>query len=244
MRDAWLALTGVLAHAETEVQQRFYETLGVSPDANLGAELMARVKKNREEFERRIDEGVKAAVAKVRAPIDKEIASLKERVEKLQQKVEQRRSKGEEVAMFAPDLLEGQGHRRHRRRHRPRQVDGARFGELGAKLVSPAARRDVLDAAAAEMQAARPHRRAGRARRRARADQVDAMVKATVERFGRVDVLINNAAGNFLQMTEKLSPNALRHGHRHRLARHVPLHARRRQADDRAGHAAARSSPS
>jgi hypothetical protein len=93
LRDAWLALTGALSHAEIEVQKRFYETLGVSPDANLGAELMARVKKNREEFERRIDDGVKAAVARVRAPIDKEIASLKERVEKLQQKVEQRRSK-------------------------------------------------------------------------------------------------------------------------------------------------------
>lgn len=93
MRDAWLALTGALATAETEVQKRFYETLGVSPDANLGAELMAKMKKNREEFERRIDDGVKAAVAKVRAPLDKEIASLKERVEKLQQKVEQRRSK-------------------------------------------------------------------------------------------------------------------------------------------------------
>src|SRR6185312_12869589 len=53
MRDAWLALTGALATAETEVQKRFYETLGVSPDANLGAELMAKVKKNREEFARR-----------------------------------------------------------------------------------------------------------------------------------------------------------------------------------------------
>ncbi len=94
MRDAWLALTGAVSAAEHEVQKRFYETLGVSPDANLGEELMARVRKNREEFERRIDEGVKAAVARVRAPIDKEIASLKERVEKLQQKVEQRRGSG------------------------------------------------------------------------------------------------------------------------------------------------------
>ena len=93
MREAWLALTGALATAETEVQKRFYETLGVPPDANLGAELMARVKKNRQEFERRIDDGVKAVVAKVRAPIDKELASLRERVEKLQQKVEQRRHK-------------------------------------------------------------------------------------------------------------------------------------------------------
>jgi hypothetical protein len=93
MRDAWLVLTGAISSAETEVQKRFYETLGLQPDANLGAELMARVRKNREEFERRIDEGVKAAVAKVRAPIDKEIASLKQRVEKLQEKVEKRTSK-------------------------------------------------------------------------------------------------------------------------------------------------------
>jgi hypothetical protein len=52
------------------------------------------MKKNREELERRVDEGVKTAVARVRAPIDKELASLKERVEKLQQKVEQRRAGG------------------------------------------------------------------------------------------------------------------------------------------------------
>jgi len=93
VRDAWLALTGALSAAETEVQKRFYESLGLAPDANLSAELMSRVRKNREEFERKIDEGVKAAVAKVRAPLDKEIASLKERVEKLQAKVEQRRKK-------------------------------------------------------------------------------------------------------------------------------------------------------
>src|SRR6476660_4844187 len=91
MRDAWMALTGALSSAEAEVQKRFYESLGLAPDANLSAELVSRVKKNREEFERKIDEGVKAAVAKVRAPIDKEIAALKERVEKLQQKVDARR---------------------------------------------------------------------------------------------------------------------------------------------------------
>ena len=91
LRDAWLALTGAISSAETEVQKRFYESLGLQPDANLTAELMTRVRKNREEFERRIDEGVKAAVARVRAPIDKEIASLKQRVEKLQEKVEKKK---------------------------------------------------------------------------------------------------------------------------------------------------------
>jgi hypothetical protein len=97
MREAWFALTGVVSAAEAEVQKRFYESLGLQPDANLGAELLTKVRKNREEFERRIDEGVKAAVAKVRAPIDKEIASLKERVEKLQHKVEEQRTRRSEA---------------------------------------------------------------------------------------------------------------------------------------------------
>lgn len=39
-------------------------------------------------------------------------------------------------------------------------------------------------------------------------DQVEAMVKASVEKFGSVDVLLNNAAGNFISPTERLSANA------------------------------------
>ena len=38
--------------------------------------------------------------------------------------------------------------------------------------------------------------------------QVDAAVAAAEAAFGRVDTLINNAAGNFMARTEKLSPNA------------------------------------
>ncbi len=41
-------------------------------------------------------------------------------------------------------------------------------------------------------------------------DQVDALVAAAVERFGRVDVLVNNAAGNFVVKAEDLSPNGWR----------------------------------
>jgi NAD(P)-dependent dehydrogenase (short-subunit alcohol dehydrogenase family) len=37
--------------------------------------------------------------------------------------------------------------------------------------------------------------------------QVEAMVAAVNERFGGVDVLVNNAAGNFLATTEDLTPN-------------------------------------
>jgi NAD(P)-dependent dehydrogenase (short-subunit alcohol dehydrogenase family) len=83
-----------------------------------------------------------------------------------------------------------------------------RFGELGASLVLSSRKKDVLDATAAEFK-----QKGVTDVLVAPADvrvpvEVDAMVKATVDRFGRVDVLLNNAAGNFLQMTEKLSPNA------------------------------------
>ena len=39
-------------------------------------------------------------------------------------------------------------------------------------------------------------------------EQVEAMLKSTLERFGRVDGLLNNAAGNFISPTERLSSNA------------------------------------
>lgn len=39
-------------------------------------------------------------------------------------------------------------------------------------------------------------------------EEVEAMVKASVEEFGSVDVLLNNAAGNFISPTERLSANA------------------------------------
>jgi NAD(P)-dependent dehydrogenase (short-subunit alcohol dehydrogenase family) len=41
-------------------------------------------------------------------------------------------------------------------------------------------------------------------------DGVDALVAVAVERFGRVDVLVNNAAGNFVVKAEELSPNGWR----------------------------------
>ncbi len=39
-------------------------------------------------------------------------------------------------------------------------------------------------------------------------DEVEAMVKASLKEFGSVDALLNNAAGNFISPTERLSANA------------------------------------
>jgi NAD(P)-dependent dehydrogenase (short-subunit alcohol dehydrogenase family) len=41
-------------------------------------------------------------------------------------------------------------------------------------------------------------------------EQVDELVNATTAAFGRVDVLVNNAAGNFVVKAEDLSPNGWR----------------------------------
>jgi enolase len=98
-RDAWLSVLGVFSSAEAEVHKattRLLETFGIPEGARLGTELVARMRKNREEFERRVDEGVKSAIAKVRAPIDKELATLRTRVEKIQSRIEeQKRTRAE-----------------------------------------------------------------------------------------------------------------------------------------------------
>lgn len=45
-------------------------------------------------------------------------------------------------------------------------------------------------------------------------DQVDALVAAVLERFGRLDVLVNNAGGQFIANAEDISPNGFRAVHR------------------------------
>ena len=39
-------------------------------------------------------------------------------------------------------------------------------------------------------------------------DQVENLVKESIAAFGKVDILLNNAAGNFISPTERLSANA------------------------------------
>ena len=81
-----------------------------------------------------------------------------------------------------------------------------RLGELGARIVigsrnsenlekgSAALRHAGLDPLAVQVDVRNP-------------EQVDEMVQRTIRHFGRIDILVNNAAGNFICKAEELSPN-------------------------------------
>lgn len=85
---------------------------------------------------------------------------------------------------------------------------GRRYAELGASLVICGRRQAVLEQAARELRdelgaAVETHACDVRD-----ADTVEAMLDA-IWRNGPLDVLVNNAAGNFLARTESLSPRAV-----------------------------------
>lgn len=81
-----------------------------------------------------------------------------------------------------------------------------RFGELGARLVVTGRRQQVLDETVSELEAKGAQGLGVSCDVRDFA-QVEAMVAKTVERFGRIDGLVNAAAGNFLCPSEELTPN-------------------------------------
>lgn len=89
------------------------------------------------------------------------------------------------------------------------------FLKLGANVVITSRKMDVLEKTAAEMQ-----EEASADGRELKAkvlpvqcdvrkpEEVDEVLKKTLETFGQVNGLLNNAAGNFISPTERLSPNA------------------------------------
>ena len=80
---------------------------------------------------------------------------------------------------------------------------------LGATVVVAGRRAHLLDAVVTEVECAGGQALAVPTDVR-QPDQVDALVARAVERFGRVDGLVNNAAGNFVVPAEKLTANGWR----------------------------------
>lgn len=84
-----------------------------------------------------------------------------------------------------------------------------RFAELGADLVITSRRKEVIEKTAEELR-----EQGGKVLAIAcdvrDPDQVNDMVSQTVNEFGKIDILLNNAAGNFISPTEDLSPNAFK----------------------------------
>ncbi len=79
-----------------------------------------------------------------------------------------------------------------------------RFCELGANLVIASRKLDVLETTAVEL------RETGAKVLPVQCDvrkpaEVEEMVRQTVDEFGSINVLVNNAAGNFISPTERLS---------------------------------------
>jgi NAD(P)-dependent dehydrogenase (short-subunit alcohol dehydrogenase family) len=82
---------------------------------------------------------------------------------------------------------------------------GERFLELGAQLAITSRREEVLAKAASEMNGEVFYKSCDVRD----PQQIADMVAAVEQHYGRIDVLINNAAGNFASPTENLSPRAV-----------------------------------
>ena len=84
-----------------------------------------------------------------------------------------------------------------------------RFAELGANLVITSRRQDVIDNTAEELRQYGGKVLAITCDVR-NPEQVQSMVDQTVSELGSIDILLNNAAGNFISPTEDLSPNGFK----------------------------------
>ena len=82
------------------------------------------------------------------------------------------------------------------------------FSELGAELIIASRKFDVLQKSAKEIEGG-----TGKTVLPVQCDvtkynEVENLLKSAVEKFGKVDILVNNAAGNFISPTERLSHRA------------------------------------
>ncbi|GAB3814738.1 SDR family oxidoreductase [Pontibacter rugosus] len=82
------------------------------------------------------------------------------------------------------------------------------FLELGANVVITSRKLEVLQQTAKELEEETGGSILAISCDVRKYDEIEAMLKATLDRFGKVDVLVNNAAGNFVSPTERLSHKA------------------------------------
>jgi NAD(P)-dependent dehydrogenase (short-subunit alcohol dehydrogenase family) len=82
------------------------------------------------------------------------------------------------------------------------------FLKLGANVVITSRKLEVLTKTATEMETETGGKVLALQCDVRNYDEVEAMLKQSVEKFGKVDALLNNAAGNFISPTERLSANA------------------------------------
>lgn len=85
---------------------------------------------------------------------------------------------------------------------------GEYFLELGAKLAICGRRAEVLEKAAQEMMEAKGSEVFTHPCDVRSYEEVEAFRDAVLNHYGKVDVLLNNAAGNFISPSERLSPGA------------------------------------
>jgi NAD(P)-dependent dehydrogenase (short-subunit alcohol dehydrogenase family) len=85
---------------------------------------------------------------------------------------------------------------------------GLYFLKLGANLIITSRKLDVLKETAKEMESETGGKVLPLACDVREIDQVEKMFADAVAHFGKVDVVLNNAAGNFISPTERLSTNA------------------------------------
>ena len=80
--------------------------------------------------------------------------------------------------------------------------------KLGGKIIITSRKSDVINKTALEFNKNYPDSTLAIAGDVRNIEDIENVIDKSIEHFGKIDILINNAAGNFISPTERLSPNA------------------------------------
>ena len=166
--------------------------------------------------EHQLEVGIGGRRVRVSGPSNgADVDALVDRFEQPRERLDVRRQRARHGAILAPIIErhvrarspQGPGRRRHRRRHRhrPRDREASRIARRADRDRQPrfrAPRRPAAPRSAKPASTRWPIQLDVR-----KPEQVDEMVERTVKHFGSLDILVNNAAGNFICRAEELSPN-------------------------------------